>query len=101
MARSKPAKPAKGEKEETKEARYLRLVAEAQANPNKFFPFKDCGIILGFGTNAMTALNGAGAPAAFRQMNPGMVTRWIEHNQALVVKIRNGESGDDEKPVKS
>ena len=84
----------KGQVEDPADARRLALVNRATANPNEFFPFKECGIILGFGTKAMGCLNAAGAPVAFRKMNPALIVRWIAENPTLVSKI--GMEDDDE-----
>ncbi len=89
------AKPAGKKSAPTKEERRRLLVVEARENPHAFFPFEECGLILGFGANAMTALHAAGAPKAFRKMNPAMVREWIANNQELIGKIRSGE-GEDE-----
>jgi hypothetical protein len=62
------------------------LVARAAANPNEFFSFRECGIILGFGVSAMSVLNAAGAPVAFRKMNPTLIRQWIAENPTLVSK---------------
>ncbi len=68
------------------EARRSALVLRARENPHEFFSFEECGLILGFGTSAMGHLNAAGAPVAFRKMNPALICRWIAENPALVSK---------------
>lgn len=77
---------------DAKAARRARLVAEANANPNAFFTFGDCGLILGFGENAMGRLSSAGAPVLFRKMNPAMIRAWVAANAEKVSKLT--ESND-------
>jgi hypothetical protein len=78
---------------EIKAQRRVELIAEANANPNGFFAFGDCGLILGFGENAMGRLSGAGAPVLFRKMNPAMIREWVASNPDKVSKLTEG--GDE------
>ncbi len=73
------------------ENRREALIQRARANPHEFFTFEECGLILGFSTRAMGRLNAAGAPVAFRRMNPALVCAWIAQNQAILAQIGNDE----------
>lgn len=85
------SKPAAKKAEPTDEERRAALVIRSRENPHEFFSFEDCGIILGFGTKAMGRLNGAGAPVAFRKMNPALICQWIAQNPSVVAKIGSPE----------
>lgn len=70
------------------------LVQRARENPSEFFTFKECGLILGFGEKAMGVINSAGAPVAFRKMNPALICQWIKENPMKVSKMGGGEEED-------
>jgi len=80
------AEVAKAARDAEREARRAALVQRSRENPNEFFSFEDCGLILGFGKTSMGALNAAGAPVAFRKMNPALTREWIAENPTLVAK---------------
>jgi hypothetical protein len=63
--------------------RKRELIQRSRENPHEFFTFEECGVILGFGERSMGRLNAAGAPVAFRKMNPAMICRWIEEHPQL------------------
>lgn len=87
-----PGKPTKKPTaQDLKDQRKRQLVADAATNPNGFFTFEETGIICGFGGNAMTALAGAGAPQAFRKMNPTLLREWIAENQERIGKLTDAK----------
>jgi hypothetical protein len=90
MKRAPNSRPAVPQEDEEKSER-AALIQRARDNPHEFFSFAECGQILGFSSRSMGRLNAAGAPVAFRRMNPRLICQWIAENPTLVAKCGDGE----------
>lgn len=64
------------------------LVAEAAANPFRFFTCEEVGELFDFGRDTMTALIRAGAPIVAKKMNPGLLIEWLKTNHDKIGKVR-------------